>query len=251
MLPVVGVVALFINTFGKTSEAKKQNYRIVRITLQSQYNENECTLDAVEVPEICQDILGDITDVPYVHRLMNSGREIADLNKFGQGNETPGISVLIGADQMWLVMAPEACRSTCSSLAAIKTIFGWTFQGTSTTKSDNVSSKCMVCVLPSLIAPQRDFDTKQKRSKYSGMENTAIEQTHDPENIGRTVSQDVENNLPRHVEQYHVSVSQKWALACPLKENPHGSPRQPEQLHLKFANEYKLSQPDAFMLNVS
>lgn len=251
MLPVVGEVALSINTFGKTSGAKKQSYRIVRRTLQSQYNENECTLDAVEVPDICQEILGDITIVPYVHRLMNSGRQIADLNKFGHSSETPGISVLIGADQMWLVMTPEVCRSTSSSLAAIKTIFGWTFQGATARKSDNMSPKCMLCVLPSLIAPQRDFDTKQKQCEYSEIENMAIEQTHHAERIGRTVFHDFENNLPKHDEQYHVSFSRKCALACSLKGNRYGFPRQPEILHLKFANEYKLSQPDAFMRNVS
>lgn len=119
------------------------------------------------------------------------------------------------------------------------------------TKSDNVSSKCMVCVLPSLMAPQRDFHIKQKRFKYSEMESMAIERTHGAKNIGRTVFQDFENNLPRHDEQYHVSVSQKCTLACPLKGNRYGFPRQPEILRLKFPNEYKLSQPDAFMRNVS
>lgn len=152
---------------------------------------------------------------------------------------------------MWLVMTPEICRSTSSSLAAIKTIFGWTFQGATTRKSNDVSPKCMVCVLPSLIAPQRDFDTKQKRCKYSEMESTAIEQTQDAENIGRTVFHDFENNLPRHDEQYHVSFSQKCALSCPLKGNPHASHRQSERLHLKFANKDKLSQHEAFMRYVS
>ncbi|KAH9367191.1 hypothetical protein HPB48_018777 [Haemaphysalis longicornis] len=128
---------------------------------------------------------------------MNSGREIVYLNMFGKASETPGISALIGAEQMWLVMTAEVCKSTTWSLAPIKTVFGWTFQGT-TMKSNNVRPKCMVCVLPSFMDPQKDLDTKSKLCKYSKMESTAIEQTNDAENIGRTVFHDFENNLPRH-----------------------------------------------------
>lgn len=116
---------------------------------------------------------------------------------------------------MWLVMTPEVCQRTSSSLTAINTIFGWTFQGATTTARNNSIPKCMVCILPSSMDPQNDhLDNKRKQCKNWDLRGTPIEPTQDTNKTSSTVFYDSKQNVLRPEEQWGIE-TRSTTRKCP------------------------------------
>ncbi|KAM7304098.1 uncharacterized protein ISCGN_013998 [Ixodes scapularis] len=147
-LKVLGYVSLRLNTFGH-STSRPQRRRLVQVRLHSQYGQEECVIEAVEVPFICKDVVQVPVDHEFVRRMMKNGRRIADMLLSPLATAEEGISLLVGSDQLWRVNGDQVlhCKEN-QKLVAISTIFGWTFQGpVSNHSSLKGSASSMVCVL--------------------------------------------------------------------------------------------------------
>ncbi|XP_040066343.1 uncharacterized protein LOC120839989 [Ixodes scapularis] len=147
-LKVLGYVSLRLNTFGH-STSRPQRRRLVQVRLHSQYGQEECVIEAVEVPFICKDVVQVPVDHEFVRRMMKNGRRIADMLLSPLATAEEGISLLVGSDQLWRVNGDQVlhCKEN-QKLVAISIIFGWTFQGpVSNHSSLKGSASSMVCVL--------------------------------------------------------------------------------------------------------
>ncbi|XP_040079550.1 uncharacterized protein LOC115321332 [Ixodes scapularis] len=147
-LKVLGDVSLRLNTFDH-STSRPQRRRLVQVRLHSQYGQEECVIEAVEVPFICKDVVQVPVDHEFVRRKMKNGRRIADMLFSPLATAEEGISLLVGSDQMWRVNGDQVlhCKKN-QKLVAISTIFEWTFQGpVSNHRSLKGSTSSMVCVL--------------------------------------------------------------------------------------------------------
>ncbi|XP_042149590.1 uncharacterized protein LOC121837829 [Ixodes scapularis] len=147
-LKVVGERIMQLNTFAcSDSNRCRQKFTVVRIHIRGQYKTADHVLEAVVVPFICQNII----ETPVEHTFLKTiPGDIADKLMFPSTRVEAGISLLIGADQMWKLLTGETRRSPCNTgLVAIATTLGWTFQGPTSTVSvlsDNTTN-LMVCVL--------------------------------------------------------------------------------------------------------
>lgn len=95
-LQVVDVVELIFNEFDQPIHNRRKMYRVVRTTLQRQYGNTECFIDAVEITTICQNIGLSVERVSFVRKFMNIGKNVADLLEFTFDSRRN--------DQMWRVM---------------------------------------------------------------------------------------------------------------------------------------------------
>ncbi|XP_042146166.1 uncharacterized protein LOC121046418 [Ixodes scapularis] len=131
------------------STSRPQRRRLVQVWLHSQYGQEECVIEVVEVPFICKDVVQVPVDHEFVRRMMKNGRRIADMLLSPLSTAEEGISLLVGSDQLWRVNGDQVlhCKEN-QKLVAISTIFGWTFQGpVSNHSSLKGSASSMVCVL--------------------------------------------------------------------------------------------------------
>ncbi|XP_042147986.1 uncharacterized protein LOC121046466 [Ixodes scapularis] len=147
-LKVLGETSLRLNTFGHCS-TRPQRRQLVEVRLRSQYGQEECVVEAVEVPFICKDVVRVPADHVFVRRVEEDGRRIADALLFPGVPAEEGISLLVGSDQLWRVTGDQVLRcEENQKLVAISTIFGWTFQGpVSHHSSLSGNANSMVCVL--------------------------------------------------------------------------------------------------------
>ncbi|XP_037518120.1 uncharacterized protein LOC119394892 [Rhipicephalus sanguineus] len=85
---------------------------------------------------------------------------LADELTIPMAQAEPGISLLIGSDQIWKVITGEVIRSQeIEGLVAINTILGWTLQGPVKKRSFVQStSRVMVCVLRTDIRSQSEIN---------------------------------------------------------------------------------------------
>ncbi|XP_042148494.1 uncharacterized protein LOC121837103 [Ixodes scapularis] len=147
-LKVVGERIMQLNIFAcSDSNRSRQKFTVVRIHIRGQYKTTDHVLEAVVVPFICQNII----ETPVEHTFLKTiPGDIADKLMFPSSQVEAGISLLIGADQMWKLLTGETRHSSCNTgLVAIATTLGWTFQGPTSTVSvlsDNTTN-LMVYVL--------------------------------------------------------------------------------------------------------
>ncbi|KAM7302220.1 uncharacterized protein ISCGN_017737 [Ixodes scapularis] len=146
-----------LNTFANSgSDVIKQNFTLVRLRLRGQYAMTEYVLEAVVVPFICQDLIETPVEHSFPKAITGS---IADELTFPSVQAEEGISLLIGADQMWRLLTGETRRSSSiPGLVAISTSLGWTFQGPTGTVRvlSNTTANLMVCVLGVALTAEDD-----------------------------------------------------------------------------------------------
>ncbi|XP_049517810.1 uncharacterized protein LOC125943208 [Dermacentor silvarum] len=96
----------------------------------SQFDSSKHEIEALEVPFICDHLLEPPQSQSFVQKLANEKKFIADFVSLPGLKTEVGISLLIGADQMWkLVLNDVWSHDEVTGLAAINTKLGWTFQG--------------------------------------------------------------------------------------------------------------------------
>lgn len=117
----------------------------MRLTMRSQYSNRTVVVDAIEVPDICLDVLAVPSDeiaVPIKEFCLADAR-------VGGHDPEGGISILIGADSYWEFATEEHKRIT-EKLTAIDTVLGWTIQGPSfvnaTIATQNNFASLNVCI---------------------------------------------------------------------------------------------------------
>ncbi|XP_042146263.1 uncharacterized protein LOC121835823 [Ixodes scapularis] len=133
----VGEEELTIFAFGESARGTKRRCRRVELILRSHHGDAEIVIEALEVPEICGEILG-ITDGDLINSLQGQGITLADL-PVGDCQRERGVSILIGADYYWRVTTGNVHRVS-PSLTAVETIFGWSLQGP--LKVNNAANVC-------------------------------------------------------------------------------------------------------------
>lgn len=128
-LKVLKQTSLRLNTFGNPN-ALAQQLRIVQARLRSQYGKIECLLEAVEIPFICKDITQVPTDYEFLCSVEEKKGHIVDELLFPGMPSVPGISMLIGSDQLWKITRDQV-QWCCNNekRTATNNIFGWTFHG--------------------------------------------------------------------------------------------------------------------------
>ncbi|XP_029842866.2 uncharacterized protein LOC115326201 [Ixodes scapularis] len=156
-LKIIGQRSMKLNTFANSgSDVIKQNFTLVRLRLRGQYAMTEYVLEAVVVPFISQDLI----ETPVEHSFLKAiTGSIADELMFPSVQAEEGISLLIGADQMWRSLTGETRRSSSiPGLVAISTSLGWTFQGPTGTVRvlSDTTANLMVCVLGVALTAEDD-----------------------------------------------------------------------------------------------
>ncbi|KAG0434866.1 hypothetical protein HPB47_018820, partial [Ixodes persulcatus] len=182
----------------------------------SQFNMDGCKIEAIEIPVICQDISTLTTDSVFVADMEKHGELIADRLMFSVVATQRGISILIGSDQMWGFVTGEATRSkTCSTLVALNTKLGWTFQGrTSIVKSQETHSSSVVCVLQITGTEQVEGALRS----FWELESQGITDSEDQKSETSQVMRHLEQNIRRSGTQYEVALPWKDNIGV-IKDN--------------------------------
>ncbi|KAL1477418.1 hypothetical protein MTO96_017491 [Rhipicephalus appendiculatus] len=90
----------------------------------------EYLLTAIEVPFVCKDVVQVPVDHDFVRDIEIDGHLLADKLLIPGMAAVPGISLLIGADQLWQFMSGETKRyHGQKSLVAMGSALGWMLQG--------------------------------------------------------------------------------------------------------------------------
>lgn len=125
--PVNGVERLTLSTFGDTRPRAPVTCNRVSLTLKSQHNGQNITVEALEVPSICT-----ITSPPVskeIVRVMSDQGQVAADARLAPMFRENQVSVLIGSDAYWKVATVNVSRIS-PTLMAVETVLGWTVQGT-------------------------------------------------------------------------------------------------------------------------
>lgn len=122
-LPVTGTHRISVVSFGSKSSGPPKLCKKVSLKLMSLHNHQTVTIEAIEVPEICLDVL----KMPSQSNPLTQGLQLADIQIQGK-RMFPGISLLIGAENYWKIVTGEFLRLT-ENLTAINTKLGWTLHG--------------------------------------------------------------------------------------------------------------------------
>ncbi|XP_064462610.1 uncharacterized protein LOC135373316 [Ornithodoros turicata] len=212
-LPVIGTTNIRLNTFATScADHRSRSLRVVQLRLRSQYKTTEHILEAIAIPFICEDVVQTPIDDSFVRSLRQQGMEIADRLLFPSIAGVEGISLLIGADQMWKLLCGDVSR--CEShpdLVAISTVLGWTFQGQPCTRSTITdAANVMVCVLRAGI--QNDDHQTSLRQLW---ELDSIGITDDPK------SNTLQNEeVHREFEKSIVKIDGHYGVSLPWKATP-------------------------------
>ncbi|XP_077528171.1 uncharacterized protein LOC144139787 [Haemaphysalis longicornis] len=124
--PVDGVERLTIATFGNTRTSAPVSCNRVSLTLKSQHDGQRITIEALEVPNICN-----VTSPPVSEEILTSMAakcQVAADARLSATFQEHQISVLIGSDAYWKVATGRISRIS-PSLTAVETVLGWTMQG--------------------------------------------------------------------------------------------------------------------------
>lgn len=79
----------------------------MQLRLKFQFSHTEITLKAIEIPHVCQDI-EESASSPFVAEIQRDGKGITDQLLYRSIVGEEGIRVLIGSDQMWMVMTERS-----------------------------------------------------------------------------------------------------------------------------------------------
>ena len=120
-LQIIGKQDINLNTFGSENSTRLSLRNIVLIKLFSQFNKNSVIIEAIEIPDICADVIGS-----PIKSTICAKYELADSpNNFAS---IEGIGLLVGANYYWRIVSDEQERIT-EDLVAVNTKFGWTVHG--------------------------------------------------------------------------------------------------------------------------
>lgn len=78
-LPVDDDPELILNTFGQSAFKQSEKYKVVLITLQSQFSSTKCVIDAVEYSTICEEIEFNVARAPFVTKFANTGKTVEEI----------------------------------------------------------------------------------------------------------------------------------------------------------------------------
>lgn len=120
-----------------------------------QYNRKVVRTEALEVPQICADI---IHTPPDVTRDIPEDMLLADTSLNNNECEN-GISLLIGADHYWDVVSGSV-RRLKTRLMAVDTILGWTLQGPMSSRSYTAIYSSITGVMKVTTADTTEISTQ-------------------------------------------------------------------------------------------
>ncbi|XP_064456869.1 uncharacterized protein LOC135367497 [Ornithodoros turicata] len=164
----VGEEVLTICAFG--CRPLKRRCRRVKVWLRSQYSRKEVCVEALETPDISANVLHP-PDCNLTRTLTERGMQVADVVLTGITCKSE-VQILIGADSYWAVVTGETEPIT-DKLFAIKTIFGWTVQGpTSSSPSDNLDTNVGVL---RVTAESFEDETSSQLRRFWELEHIGIQ----------------------------------------------------------------------------
>ncbi|XP_040076990.1 uncharacterized protein LOC120848986 [Ixodes scapularis] len=214
-LDTIGHLDLKFNTFASTeTNIPSQHLKVVSLHLRSQYATASHILEAVVVPFICQELAETPVDHSFIRTI--SG-ELADKLMFPSVKSEAGISLLIGAGQMWRLLTGEIRRAEIATeLVTISTVLGWTFQGpTSAAQVLSCSMNAVVCALSVRASHEDDSIALQKFWELDSLgivdEPTTTMQDH------KNVIEHFNENITMKGGRYQVALP--WKGPSPVLEN--------------------------------
>ncbi|XP_040075801.1 uncharacterized protein LOC115318955 [Ixodes scapularis] len=203
-LRILGDINICINTFGSEA-AKEQRRKLVEVRLKSQYHQGVYIFEAVEVPNICSQMMELPLDHPFIGELQSQGKDLADLCLFDETKGALRISLLIGADQVWKIMKGDNIRSESQQLTALSTRLGWTVQGpTDENYSLTTQNHVMACILNAGVTTE---DETNKLPAFWDLEHLGI--TDKEDRSQETVLQTFEDSICWTEGRYEVSLPWK------------------------------------------
>lgn len=210
-LKILQKTKLKLNTFGSTTSKELEHSNVVEVRLKSQFDDSECLIEAVTIPVICQDIAAQISEDSFVEFLRLQTRNLADDTVVPEVQVTPGISLLIGSDQVWKILTGEVVRCKESEgLVAVNTKIGWTLQGPSIPKGILTSaSTLMVCVLNTQTLTEDEITYELLKAFW------------ELDAMGILAKEAADDNLSlcAYFEENVVKDGQRYEVAFPWKED--------------------------------
>lgn len=125
-LPIVGTRNISVYSFGNSKHPPSSMCKQVLLKLRNRQNSTTIEIRAIEVPEICFDILSP----PTVNHPAIEGLQLADAVTNEGLQPLEGINLLIGADNYWQIVTGEYLKLS-SDLVAVNTKLGWAIHGQS------------------------------------------------------------------------------------------------------------------------
>lgn len=118
-----------MKALGGSSGAPKEQLSLVKVMLVSQFDSVKHEIEALEVPFICDHLIEPPPSHLLVQKLVAQNKVIADIVSLPGLQTEIGLSLLIGADQIWKLVLNEVCsQEEVAGLTAINTKLGWTLQ---------------------------------------------------------------------------------------------------------------------------
>ncbi|XP_070380749.1 uncharacterized protein [Dermacentor albipictus] len=217
-LRVMGEETLKIMTFGNEKPSSGMKCRRVELWLCSRHNERKIRVEALEIPQICCDIVP-APEASTVNYLEEQGLELADSTQDGAE-----IGLLLGSDYYWEVTT-GGLRRLDSGLVAVETIFGWTLQGTTHTTESTATYVSTVGVLRVAVIGEEDQDdTAAQLKSFWQLEHIGIVDEGEADVEDNQVLREFRENVSRNNCRYQVSLPCK-ENAGDLGDNKHAKQR--------------------------
>ncbi|KAH7966037.1 hypothetical protein HPB49_013304 [Dermacentor silvarum] len=208
-LKELGSVNLQLNTLGQTSSVTVQ-HRLVELKLRSQYDNRECLLQAIEVPFVCKDVVQVPLEHDFVTTIESDGHLIADKLLLPGMAAVPGISLLIGADQLWQFMSGEMKRYHAQAdLVALGSAFGWMLQG-ALSFNTSLEAALNACVLRVSASTDSIDDLLRKLWELESIGITPVDNT--PNKEPNMVLENFDHDIAIVNGRYQVA--RPWKESC-------------------------------------
>ncbi|XP_075539699.1 uncharacterized protein LOC142574522 [Dermacentor variabilis] len=205
-LRVIGGEKLAIYAFGSERPSEERRCHRVECWLRNWRNNTRVRIEALEVPEICGDLLPPPDD-STASIAREQDLQLADTLPDGY-HPGVGVELLIGADHYWDIATGNVKRLG-EKLVAMETAFGWTLQGTESTSSvANFLSSTGVMRVGVTTAP--DEISRQLRSFWE-LEHLGI--------VNDTQLTAKEDSVLRAFEETITQKNGRYQVALPWKEN--------------------------------
>ncbi|XP_065306118.2 uncharacterized protein [Dermacentor albipictus] len=205
-LRVMGEETLKIMTFGNDKPSSGMKCRRVELWLCSRHSGKKIRVEALEIPQICCDMVPAPEASSTVNYLEEQGFELADGTQDGAE-----IGLLLGSDYYWEVTT-GGVRRLDSGLVAVETIFGWTLQGiTHTTESTAMYVSTVGVLRVAVIGEEDQDDTAAQLKSFWQLEHIGIVDEGEADVEDNQVLREFRENVSRNNCRYQVSL--------PWKEN--------------------------------
>lgn len=216
-LRVLRTTRIALNTFASRNTKVIEHNSVVEVKLRSQFNNIEITFEAITIPVICQDVSTPSIDTAFVRQLRQDKKNLADDVIFPGIELVPGISLLVGSDQLWKFCTGEVMRcKDVDGLVAINTKLGWTLQGPSTQVGKLLEDSClMICVLG---AQTTDAKVEETLKAFWELDRMGIAERKLGDTDAETISR-FEQTIVRKNERYEVALLWKEGATDLLPNN--------------------------------